>query len=123
MGSTLENSVVQMTWLSSIILSSARTPKYFWHSASFPAKYCHGCHVFPWSTDRSNAHTPGLGELFIVTTTYATWNNCCKSMSNVTRLYFSPREMAGDCHHVLELPSTTLVTGWAFEASASNEVQ
>ena len=57
------------------LLSNEYTPKNFWHSLLFPAKYCQGCHVVPLSTDRSNTQTPGRGEFAMVTTTYATWNS------------------------------------------------
>ena len=110
--------------------------KYFWHSASFPAKCCHGCQVFPWSEDLSSVHTPGLGLFAMVMVMYATWNSlkcerirrvlyvtskfillsyqlntCCKSISKVTLLYFSPLEMGGDCHHEVTSPSTTMDPG------------
>ena len=52
-----------------------------------------------------------------------TWNSCCKSMSRVTLLYLSPLEIAGDCHHVSDRPSTTLETGWALAGSTLLLVQ
>ena len=64
-----------LAWSSATIFSSACMLKYFWHSASLPAKCCQGCQVFPWSEDLSNVHTPGRGLLAIVMVMYATWNS------------------------------------------------